>query len=109
VLILDASGNEQYRIEGYLPRNEFHARLSLGLARLAVMRKKWADAEQRYQRVIDQFGETTALPEAIYWRGVSRYSQSHDAQHLGAVASELGSKYPDDVWAKKAAVWSAAA
>lgn len=103
---MDSRGKERWRIEGYLPKNEFRAQLEMGLARIPFMDKQWADAEQRYAQVIERYAETAAAPEAVYWRGVSRYSRTHDHTALGAVAEELGAKYPESVWAQKASVWS---
>jgi len=42
VIILDWKGNERFRMEGYLPKDEFRAQLELGLARVAFMNKNWA-------------------------------------------------------------------
>ena len=106
VLVLDPDGAERLRLEGYLPREEFRAHLEMGLARVAFMRKRWEDAEQRYARVVERYPETKAAPEAVYWRGVSRYKATNDHTVLGEVASALGERYPDSVWALKASVWS---
>lgn len=102
---MDPNGEERWRIEGYLPRNEFRAQLEMALARLSVMRKQFADAEQRYARIIENHGESTAVPEAMYWKNVSQYSQSHDASALQNVARELKERFPDSPWAVKASVW----
>ena len=109
ILILDSEGHEHYRIEGYLPRGEFHAQLLLGIARNFVMHKRWKDAEPWYERVINDFPNTKAAPEAIYWRGVSRYSVSHDGTALGATAAELDANHPDSIWTQRASVWRSAA
>ena len=106
MLIMDSSGEERWRIEGYLPKNEFRSQLEMGLARISFMDKQWADAEQRYGQIIERHAETAAAPEAVYWRGVSRYKSTNDHTVLGGVAEELGEKYPASVWAKKASVWS---
>jgi hypothetical protein len=106
VLILDPQGEERWRVEGYLPKREFRAQLEMGLARMAFMRKRWADAEQGYARVIENYGETVAAPEAVYWRGVSQYKRTNDHTVLGEVAEQLKQKYGDSVWAQKASVWS---
>jgi TolA-binding protein len=106
VLIMDASGKERWRIEGYLPKNEFRAQLEMGLARISFMAKQWADAEQSYAQMIERYAETAAAPEAVYWRGVSQYKRTNDHAALGGVADELKEKYPASVWAKKASVWS---
>jgi hypothetical protein len=106
VLVMDSDGKERWRIEGYLTTREFRAQLEVALARLAFMRKRWADAEQRYGQVVERYGDTAAAPEAVYWRGVSRYKATSDHTVLGAVAKELQSRYPQSVWAQKASVWA---
>ena len=106
MLIMDASGKERWRIEGYLPKNEFRAHLEMGLARITFMDKHWADAEQRYDQIIERYPETAAAAEAVYWKGISQYKMTNDHTVLGGVAEELGAKYPESVWAQKAIVWS---
>lgn len=106
VLVLDPGGAERLRIEGYLPKDEFRAQLELGLARVAFMRKQWADAEQRYARIAERYPDSNAAPEAVYWRGVSHYKGTNDHTALGEVAEQLKQKYQGSVWALKALPWS---
>jgi hypothetical protein len=106
VLIMGSDGKERWRIEGYLPKDEFRAQLEMGLARITFMRKQWADAEQRYAQVVERYPDAAAAPEAVYWRGVSQYKRTNDHTVLGGVAEQLNQKYPDSAWAKKASVWS---
>ena len=106
ILILDANGDERWRIEGYLPKDEFRAQLLLGLARVAVVQKKWDQAENSFAEVVANYGRTAAAPEALYWRDVSIYNRTHDHVPLQNVARELKEKYPDSVWTKKASVWA---
>jgi hypothetical protein len=106
VLIMDSEGVERLRIEGYLPKEEFRAHLEMGLARIAFMRKKWADAEHRYAGVAERYPDSKVAAEALYWRGVSRYKQTNDHTALGEVPEQLKEKYADTVWALKASVWS---
>jgi TolA-binding protein len=107
VIILDPNGEERWRIEGYLPKDEFQAQLLMGLARVAVTQKKWAEAEKLYRQVVDQYPNTASVPEALYWRDVSVYSRTHDHVPLQNVAAELKKRYPESVWTKKASVWAA--
>ena len=51
VLLLDPDGKERSRLEEYLPKDEFRAHLEMGLARLALSRKDWTEAERRYDQV----------------------------------------------------------
>lgn len=105
ILIFDSKGAERHRIEGYLPKDEFLARLEMGLARAAFEEKRWLDAERIYGEVIEKYPKTSLVPEAMYWRAVSRYKGTSDHTVLGQVAKELQEKTPGDVWAKKAIPW----
>ena len=107
MLILDENGKERHRIEGYLPRDEFVAQLLIGLARVAFMQKKWKDAEALYDQILTDYSNSTAAPEAVYWKGVSHYKGTNDHTVLGEVPKTLQEKYPDSVWAKKAIPWAA--
>jgi len=103
---MDADGVERYRIEGYLPKNLFRARLEIGLGRVAFMHKKWADAETIYAGVAEKYADTSVAAEAIYWRGVSHYKATNDHTVLGEVAKELAEKYPRDEWTLKSLPWA---
>ena len=105
VLILDPQGEERYRIEGYLPKDEFRAHLELGLARVAFMRKNWADAERRYGEVLEHYPNSKAAPEALYWKGVSHYKVTNDHTILGELPGMFREKYPDSTWALKTIAW----
>jgi hypothetical protein len=106
VLVMDSDGVERLRIEGYLPKEEFRAQLEMGLARVAFMHKRWADAERMFAQVLEHYPETKVAPEAVYWRGVSHYKRTNDHTVLGQVADEFKQKYQDSVWAQKASVWA---
>ena len=105
VLIFSPEGVERFRIEGYLPNDEFRAHLELGLARVAFTKKKWADAEELYKGILQHHPDAAAAAEAEYWAGVSRYKATQDHTALGRTAQQFKEKYQDSVWAKKASVW----
>jgi outer membrane protein assembly factor BamD (BamD/ComL family) len=105
VLILDSNGAERFRIEGYLPRDEFRAQLELGLARVVFMSKNWAEAERRYAAILDQYPNSHAAPEALYWKGVSRYKITSDHTVLGELPGQFREKYPNTIQALKTAAW----
>ena len=103
---MDSDGVERYRIEGYLPKDWFHARLEMALARIDFMKKKFADAEKIYAGVIERHANTSAAPEAIYWRAVCKYKATNDHTVLGPAAEELSQKYPGDEWTLKSGPWA---
>ncbi len=107
ILLVDSSGTERHRIEGFLPVDDFLSQLSLGLAKAAFARKDYAAAERLYRAVVEQFPATDAAPEAQYWTGVSRYRASNDASALKDTAKAFADRYQDSTWAKKASVWAA--
>jgi TolA-binding protein len=105
VLVLDSKGAERYRIEGYLPRDEFQAQLEMALGRIAFKEMRWDDAERFYDTVIQQFPSTKSVPEARYWRAVSHYKGTNDHGVLSQVAKELQQTSPQSIWAEKASPW----
>jgi outer membrane protein assembly factor BamD (BamD/ComL family) len=102
---MDADGKERWRIEGYLPKNEFAAQLELGLARVDVMNKNWAAAERRYMDVVNRYPNTKAAAEATYWQAVSHYKATNDHNALSEVAETFTKKYQDSVPAMKSVPW----
>jgi TolA-binding protein len=102
---MDPDGEERWRLEGYLTKDEFNADLILGLARVAVMRKDWPEAERRYGEVAERFPNSKFAPEAVYWKAVSQYKATNDHTVLGQVAETLKQKYPDSLYAEKAIPW----
>ena len=106
VLVLDSNGKERFRVEGYLPKEEFRAHLEMGLARVAFMSKQWAEAERRYAEILERYPEEKVAPEALYWKGVSHYKATNDHTILGELPGQFKEKYPDSVWALTSAAWA---
>jgi TolA-binding protein len=79
--------------------------LELGLARIAFMKKDWAGAEQKYTEVLERYPNSSAAPEALYWKGVSHYKATNDHTVLGELPDQFKEQYPDSIWALKTAAW----
>jgi hypothetical protein len=105
VLILSSKGKERWRLEGYHDREEFHAWMVMGLARVEFMGKRFANAEKWYEHVATKHPQSHYAPEAMYWRAVCQYNQSHDPAPLMQVAQDLHSQHPDSIWTMKTAAW----
>lgn len=105
-LVIDHDGREQHRIEGFLPAHDFLSQLALGIAKAAFARKDYAIAAPSFREVADEYGDTDAGPEALYWTGVSQYRATNDALPLRETAKALREKYPSSTWTKKASVWA---
>ena len=106
VLELDYDGIERYRIEGFLPNDDFLAQLMLGRAHMDFKRGKFPEAETRFREIVEKFPDTDAGSEALYWAGVSRYKATRDNTALKETAQAFKTRYQDSSWAKKASIWT---
>ena len=105
ILLLDPDGEEEHRIEGFLPAEDFLAQLELGVAHAAFKRGDWEEAEGRFRAIVEVHPDSDAAPEAMYWAGVARYKKSGDGRALADTARAFHERYDDTAWAKKASVW----
>jgi len=101
VVIADDGGRGHDRIEGYLPPEDFVARLSLGVGKLRLFHGEFAQASQRFEEVADRHRGSEAGAEALYWLGVVRYKQSQDLAQLRPIWQQLAQEYPGSDWAKR--------
>jgi hypothetical protein len=106
ILIIDPSGTERHRVEGFLPADDLLPELTLGLGHSAFARSEFAEAEKRFREVLDRFPNSEVAAEAQYWAGVSRYKATNDAAALGETARQFTQRFQDSTWAKKASVWA---
>lgn len=105
ILMLDPSGHERHRMEGFLPTDEFVPHLKFGLGRIDFARSDFKSAERRFRSVVEQLPDAEIAPMALYWAGVARHKASGDAADLEATARALEETYPGTPAAKKASVW----
>lgn len=105
ILVVDASGKERHRVEGFLPKDELIAQLALGLGHSAFARQQFGEAEKLLREVVERFPATSAAPEALYWAGVARYKATNDGAALADTAAAFARRFQDSTWAKKASVW----
>ena len=105
VLELDPTGEEFYRLEGFLPLDDFLGQLMLGRAHMSFKQGSFDDAEKRFREIVDKLSNTDAAPEAMYWAGVARYKAKNDNTALKETAKAFTQRYKDSSWAKKASIW----
>ena len=78
----------------------------MGVARSAFMRKKFAEGQDLYARVVERFGDLALTAEAIYYRDVCKYKATNDHAVLGEAAKELAEKFPHDEWRLRTLPWA---
>ena len=106
ILMLDPSGMERHRIEGFLPVDDFLAQLGLGLGRIQFSGGLFEEAENQFRDVVERHPDSDAAPEALYWAGVSKYKRTDDGAALAETARAFQKSYTNTPWAKKASVWA---
>ena len=106
ILVVDDTGTERHRIEGFLPADDFLAQLTLGLAHAAFAQGNFAESERWYRAAADRYPNSEAAPEGLYWAGVSKYKATGDAAPLAETATHFSTRYQGTSWAKKASVWA---
>ena len=106
VLELDPNGEEFFRIEGFLPLEDFLAQVMLGRAHMDFKQEKWAEAAKEFRKIVDELPKSEGAAEAQYWAGVSRYKATNDASALKETAKAFTQRYKDSSWAKKASIWA---
>ena len=104
VVVADDCGRVHFRVEGYLPPEDFLAHLSLGIGKFWLNRKQFEQAARRFEEVTQRHRGTDAGAEALYWLGTAHYKQSHDAGQLQPTWQQLAEEYPDSDWTKRSLI-----
>ncbi len=102
VVVGDDAGKAHYRIEGYLPPEDFLAQLALGLGRYRLDRQQFPQAVHHFQEVAERHRGSDHGAQALYWLGVAQYKNTKDPAQLRPSWEKLISDYPASDWAKRA-------
>ena len=78
----------------------------LGRAHMDFKQGKWADAQKRFNEIVEKLPNSDAAAESLYWAGVSRYKATQDAAALKETAKAFTQRYKESTWAKKSSVWA---
>ncbi len=87
---------------GFVPTDDFLAHLKLGKGKVHFDRFRFADAIMGFAAVIEQHPTAGAAPEAVFFLGVAKYWNTHDAKELQLDYDALVARYPQSEWARRA-------
>lgn len=102
LIVLDAAGREHHRVVGYVPTDDFLAHLKLGKGKVHFDRFRFVDAIREFTAVIEEHPAACVVPEAIFFLGVAKYWNTHDAKELRRAYDTLVARYPQSEWARRA-------
>jgi len=101
-IVLDSDRREARRAYGYLPPDEFIAELKLGLGMISMLRVDYENAYSIFHGVLDNHPNSTVVPEAMYWCGVTAYKREGKPDKLLEHWKELKNRFPQSIWWTKA-------
>lgn len=99
LFVCDPYGNPHQRVVGFLPPEQLIPYLLLGKGKTYFDHRRFNDALAAFERLISDWPQSFAAPQAIYHRAVSRYRTSEDPHHLKIGHQILKAEYPDSEWA----------
>jgi outer membrane protein assembly factor BamD (BamD/ComL family) len=67
---------------------------------------QFVEAIQHFDKLLAEYPQSGAAPEAIYLRGVSGYKSTHDAGPLKEAYEKLKADYPQSEWTMRAQPYS---
>ncbi|MCJ7541120.1 MAG: hypothetical protein MUO88_15830 [Desulfobacterales bacterium] len=76
LITLGPDGKEHHRTVGFLEPKELIARFLLGEGKYFFDSDKFPEALKTLEKILADYKNTDAVPEAIYLRGVSQYKNS---------------------------------
>jgi len=101
IITLDQEGKEHHRTVGFLSPEELIPSLILGIGKVYFDGSNFDKAAQNFEMLAD-YPNSNSTPEGIYWRGVSKFKNTHDPTALKETYQYLEAKYPSSEWAKRA-------
>ena len=107
--VLDYNGHEIQKKIGFWESDDFLAYMLLGIAKVRLSNNEFDTAHVQINRIFDQFPDSDAMPEAIYFSGVIRFKEKKDYSELKDVYEKLLRDYPESGWTRRAAPFKLAA
>ena len=99
---VNGGGKEHHRTVGFLPPEELIPSLMLGIGKVHFDAERIGEALKYFENIVKEFPRSDSTAEALYFKGVSEYKNTHDAKPLKMAYERLQAEYPTSVWTKRA-------
>lgn len=103
LIVLDTNGKEHSRTIGFISPEEFIPTILLGMTKTYLDLRQFDPAIECLEKIIKNYPQSFAAPEAIYYRAVCGYKTVHDVGGLKKAYERLAKEYPQSEWVKRAA------
>ena len=101
LFILDANGNPDHDVIGFLPPDELVPFIQLGQAKKAFHSDQLDQAIDILDSLLLESSACGSAPEAVFLRGVSHFKKNEDPKALKEVYRLLMFDYPHSAWARR--------
>lgn len=102
LITLDLYGREHQRTVGFIPPEDMVGSVLLGIGKVHLNDGQFNEAVIQLSTLLNGCPECASAPEAVYLRGVARFSSSHEPSALKDIYQQLSSKYPESEWTRRA-------
>lgn len=102
LITVNGGGKEHHRTVGFLPPEELIPSLLLGIGKVFFDQERITDALKYFEKLVKEYPKSDSTAEALYFKGVSEYKNTHDAKPLKLAYELLQAGYPSSVWTKRA-------
>lgn len=106
IIVMDSQGKEYNRTIGFISPEEFIPAILLGIGKALFESGKFDEAITTFDRIIEKYRKCKVTPEAIYYRGVCQYKNTHEPKHLKNAYELLKSNFPESDWTLRAEPYS---
>jgi len=103
-VLVDAEDKDHHRTVGWLSPEDLIASLFHGIGQTHIDRGGGSSARTALQRVMSDYLDSDAAPEALYLSGVVRHKQSDDIHEMNETLTQLREKHPTHEWMNRASV-----
>lgn len=108
LVLVDPKDKEHHRTVGWLSPEDLIASLLHGIGQTHIDHGDLSSAGPALQRVVSDYPDSDAAPEALYLSGVVHYKQSDHIHAMNETLTQLREKYPTSEWTQRASVYEAA-
>ncbi len=102
LITVDWNGKEHHRTVGFMPSEELIPSVLLGMAKTYYELDLFPAALQALEKIIKEYPASGAAPEALFFRGVCGYKNTHNPAPLKEAYEKLNAEYKNSEWAKRA-------
>jgi len=102
LILLDVNGKEHSRTVGFIAPEEFVPTILLGIAKIYFDLGQYDKTISNLELIVNNYAQSFAAPEAIYYRAVCGVKVAHDIAGLKKGYEKLAKDYPQSEWTKRA-------